>query len=68
MAQYIECSCRGCAECIGCGRDRDKYMVYVCDRCGQESTMLNFIYQTGADGKDYCVDCVARMEEESEEE
>lgn len=56
MARKIrtENDCVGCAECIGCGRNRDYEIEYLeCDSCGNEVDKL-FVY----DGKELCEDCL----------
>ena len=56
MAKKIkrESNCRGCAECIGCGRDRLRDVEYLeCDSCGYEVETL-YVYN----GEELCYDCL----------
>lgn len=56
MAKKIkkESDCRGCAECIGCGRDRLRDVEYLeCDRCSAEVEKLYVL-----DGKELCEECL----------
>lgn len=48
--------CNGCAECTGCGRNRNVH-IFTCDCCGYTSDTL---YEY--DGKMYCGDCLAEEE------
>lgn len=50
--------CYGCAECIGCGRDRVKYMAVECDKCYRdiEDDKWSMI-----DGKIYCKNCAKKI-------
>ncbi len=53
MSRERENKCRGCAECISCGR-KDQYFVnLICDVCGNEynASLWN------VDGKELCKEC-----------
>ena len=53
MARQRENSCRGCAECIGCGR-RERYDTnLICDACGHEWQETLF----EVDGRELCREC-----------
>lgn len=49
-----ENDCRECAECKGCGRDRERKVEYLeCDRCHDEVDKLYVL-----DGKQLCECCL----------
>ncbi|MBQ0113314.1 MAG: hypothetical protein KBT03_09315 [Bacteroidales bacterium] len=69
MAKRIEYDCVGCETCFHCGRE-ERYPVWECDNCHEESTDPDFIFET-IDGKDLCGKCYDKLymnDEESEDE
>jgi len=40
MGYRTEDECRGCAECIHCGRDHRRHRVYFCDICKEDTEEL----------------------------
>lgn len=50
MIKYVN-GCNGCAECIGCGRDKS-IKILVCDCCETEDDLYEF------DGEELCIDCI----------
>ncbi len=52
MAREKKDDCRGCAECIGCGRKYNTYIELICDGCGLSSERLYEI-----DGRELCREC-----------
>jgi len=55
MARERESECRGCAECIGCGRKSRYWMQYYCDSCGAAINDIGYL-----DGSlELCSSCAA---------
>lgn len=52
--------CNGCAECTCCGRNRETYIEWHCDVCGEETEEL---YETN-NGQE-CRDCIMKRETKS---
>lgn len=47
--------CVGCAECIGCGRNRDYQAECIeCDVCGEDELETAYVYE----GQEYCKRCI----------
>ena len=54
MARVRENECKGCADCIHCGRNLRYHTYYECDSCGDEA---KYRY----DGKEYCESCLLEV-------
>ena len=53
--------CVGCAECIGCGRNR-YYYYHVCDRCERPEQLYRY------ENEELCAECLLEEFEQVEEE
>ena len=57
MSWERETSCVGCAECIGCGRKHENWLVCYCDECGDSINKIIFTYND----EDLCSSCAAKV-------
>lgn len=62
MAREKENECRGCAECIGCGRKYEYFVNLICDKCGEE--YCDYLWEV--DKQELCTDCAFNAIEDRE--
>lgn len=61
MGKYKDSDCVGCEHCVNCGR-KYGFTVYVCDKCGYETTEESEITEVG--GLDLCSKCRKEVDNE----